>query len=82
MHHARDRLQTNNHDCILPDELDANLVVRPTRYDDVGKLLGGHAKLLVGGLDEGEVVLQHLVQLTTQLLRVLKQNFIYHSILF
>jgi len=55
----------------LPNELYGNLVVRPPGNDDIGKLLGGHAELLVGGLHEGEIVLEHLVQVPPQLLRVL-----------
>ena len=65
----------NSYDCHLPNQLYGNLVVGAPGNDDVGELLGGHAELLVGRLHKAQVVLQHLVQITAQLLCVLNVKF-------
>ena len=54
-----------------------SLVVRAPRNDDVGKLLGGDAELLEGGLDELYVLVQHLLQVTLLYCTVLYCDVLY-----
>jgi len=59
---------------MLADKLDGDLVVRPTGNNDVSKLLGGHAELLKGRLDVVDVLVEHLVKITSQLINVLENS--------
>ena len=55
---------------MLLDEVDGDLVLCPPWNDDVGILLGGDAELLEGWLDEGGVLMEHVLQVATTFLYV------------